>query len=106
MIDFYPDEAIDSMKRILAMDWDRMIPGHPGQPGQPGGRLGTKKDVEAQIELQQYASEKVKEQARAGRCWNPAEAELQLEKYKDLPGYANGRPYVVRRYCGYWGRGT
>jgi len=103
MIDFYPEEAIDSMKRILAMDWDRMIPGHPGQPG---GRLGTKQDVQAQIELQQYASEKVKGEARAGRCWNPAEAELQLEKYKDLPGYANGRPYVVRRYCGYWGRGT
>lgn len=44
MIDFYPEEAIDSMKRILAMDWDRMIPGHPEQPG---GRLGTKKDVQA-----------------------------------------------------------
>jgi hypothetical protein len=45
-------------------------------------------------------------QARAGRCWNPAEAELQLEKYKDMPGYANGRAMVVRRYCGLWGRGT
>jgi glyoxylase-like metal-dependent hydrolase (beta-lactamase superfamily II) len=103
MIDFHPLEAMDSLKRIVAMDWDRMIPGHPGQPGD---RLGTKKDVEDHIALQQHASDVVKEQARAGRCWNPAEAEVQFDRYKDMPGYANGRPYVVRRYCGLWGRGT
>ena len=103
MIDFHPFEAMESLKKILAMDWDRMIPGHPGQPGD---RLGTKKDVEDHIALQQHASDVVKEQARAGKCWNPAEAEVQFEKYKDMPGYANGRAYVVRRYCGLWGRGT
>ena len=103
MIDFYPLEAMESLKKIAAMDWDRMIPGHPGQPGD---RLGTKKDVEDQIALQQHASDVVKEQARAGKCWNPAEAETQFDRYKDMPGYANGRPYVVRRYCGLWGRGT
>jgi glyoxylase-like metal-dependent hydrolase (beta-lactamase superfamily II) len=103
MIDFHPLEAIDSLKKIAAMEWDRMIPGHPGQPGD---RLGTKKDVEDQIALQLHASEVVREQARAGKCWNPAEAETQFERYKDMPGYANGRPYMVRRYCGLWGRGT
>jgi glyoxylase-like metal-dependent hydrolase (beta-lactamase superfamily II) len=103
MIDFFPLEAIESLKKIAAMDWDRMIPGHPGQPGD---RLGTKKDVEDHIALQQHASDVVKEQARAGRCWNPAEAETQFDRYKDMPGYANGRAYVVRRYCGLWGRGT
>ena len=103
MIDFHPLEAMESLKRIAAMDWDRMIPGHPGQPGD---RLGTKKDVEEQIALQQHASDVVKEQARAGKCWNPAEAETQFDRYKDMPNYANGRPYVVRRYCGLWGRGT
>jgi glyoxylase-like metal-dependent hydrolase (beta-lactamase superfamily II) len=103
MIDFHPLEAMESLKKIAAMHWTRMIPGHPGVPGD---RLGTKKDVEDQIALQQYASDMVKAQARAGKCWNPAEAETQFEKYKDMPGYANGRPYVVRRYCGLWGRGT
>ena len=103
MIDFHPFEAMESLKKILAMDWDRMIPGHPGQPGD---RLGTKKDVEDHIALQQHASDVVKEQARAGKCWNPAEQEVQFERYKDMPGYANGRPYLVRRYCGLWGRGT
>ena len=103
MIDFFPLEAMDSLKKIAAMDWERMIPGHPGVPND---RLGTKKDVEDQIALQQYASDAVKEQARAGKCWNPAEAELQFDRYKDMPGYAAGRAYVVRRYCGLWGRGT
>jgi glyoxylase-like metal-dependent hydrolase (beta-lactamase superfamily II) len=103
MIDYHPLESLEGMKKILAMDWERMIPGHPGQPGD---RLGTKKDVEAQIELQQYASEAVKGPARQGKCWEPAEKEVQLEKYKDMPGYANGLPLVVRRYCGLWGRGT
>jgi glyoxylase-like metal-dependent hydrolase (beta-lactamase superfamily II) len=32
MIDFYPLEAEDFIKKVLAMDWERMIPGHPGQP--------------------------------------------------------------------------
>lgn len=103
MVDFYPLEAMESLKKIAAMDWDRMIPGHPGAPGD---RLGTKKDVDDQIALQQHVSDVVKEQARAGKCWNPAETELQFDRYKDMPGYANGRPYVVRRYCGLWGRGA
>jgi|SRR5687767_3828558 len=103
MIDFHPLEAMDSYKRILAMHWTRMVPGHPGQPGD---RLGTKKDVEDHIAMQQHFSDVVKEQARQGRCWNPAEAEVQFDRYKDMPGYANGRAMVVRRYCGLWGRGT
>ncbi len=102
MIDFHPLEAEDSIKRILAMDWDRLIPGHPG----PGDRLGSKKDVEEQLALLRYASETVKAAAREGKCWEPAEKELQLPKLQHLPNYASGLPFVVRRYCGLWGRGT
>ncbi len=40
-IDIYPLETEEFIKKVLALDWDRLIPGHPGQPG---GRLGTKKD--------------------------------------------------------------
>jgi hypothetical protein len=85
------------------MDWERLIPGHPGQPGD---RLGTKKDVEEQLALIRYASDEVKKWAREGKCWEPAEKEVKLEKYESLPGYQNGLPLVVRRYCGLWGRGT
>jgi glyoxylase-like metal-dependent hydrolase (beta-lactamase superfamily II) len=102
MIDFYPLEAEQSIKRILAMDWERLIPGHPGV----NDRLGTKKDAQDQLTLLQDASSAVKAVAREGKCWEPAEKELQLEKYKDWPGYENGRALVVRRYCGLWGRGT
>jgi glyoxylase-like metal-dependent hydrolase (beta-lactamase superfamily II) len=102
-IDIYPLETEQFMERVLKMDWERMIPGHPGQPGD---RLGTKKDVEDQLALVRYASEEVKKWAREGKCWEPAEKEVKLEKYESWPGYAAGLPLVVRRYCGLWGRGT
>ena len=28
------------------------------------------------------------------------------EGYENWPGYADGLPFVARRYCGLWGRGT
>ena len=102
MIDFYPLEAEEGIKQILAMDWDRLIPGHPG----PGDRLGTKKDVQEQLTLLRDASEAVKVAAREGKCWQPVERDMKLPKYENMPNYANGLPYVLRRYCALWGRGT
>ncbi len=102
MIDFHPLEAEESIKRILAMDWERLIPGHPG----PNDRLGTRKDVEDQLAFLQHASETVKVAAREGKCWDTVEKELKLPKYESWPGYANNLPFVLRRYCGLWGRGT
>ena len=103
MIDFYPLEAMDSLKRIEAMDFERLIPGHPGQPGE---RLGTKQDVADQLTLQLHVSERVRAAAQDGKCWDGVEKEMQFDKYKDMPGYANGLPMVLRRYCALWGRGT
>jgi len=103
MIDFYPLEAMDSLKRIEAMEFDRLIPGHPGAPN---GRLGTKQDVADQLTLQTHVSERVREAAQQGKCWEPVEKEMQFDKYKDMPGYASGLPMVLRRYCALWGRGT
>jgi len=103
MIDFYPLEAEDSIKQVLAMDWERLIPGHPGQPG---GRLGTKQDAQDQLTFLQDASEAVKAAAREGKCWEPAEKEVRLPKYEKWPGYENNLQFVTRRYCGLWGRGT
>ncbi len=102
MIDFYPTESEASIKRIIAMDWDRLIPGHPG----PGGRLGTKKDAQDQLTFLQEASTAMQKLAREGKCWEPAEKEFKLSKYESWPGYANNLPFVARRYCGLWGRGT
>jgi glyoxylase-like metal-dependent hydrolase (beta-lactamase superfamily II) len=101
MLDFYPLEAEDSIKKVLAMDWDKMIPGHPG----PGGRLGTKQDVQDQLTFLQDASAAVKAEAQAGKCWDGVEKELKLPKYQSWPGYEQNLPFVLRRYCGLWGRG-
>jgi hypothetical protein len=103
MIDFYPLETEDFIKKVLAMDWERMIPGHPGQPG---GRLGTKEDARNLLTFLQDASEAVKIAAREGKCWDTVEKELKLPMYEKWPGYANNMPFVLRRYCGLWGRGT
>ena len=43
--DSYPGEWEESLKRTLALKWERQIPGHPG----PGGRLGTRQDMEQQL---------------------------------------------------------
>lgn len=103
MIDFHPLEVEDSIREILELEWERLIPGHPGQPG---GRLGTKDDVRAQLQFLRDASEAVKIAAREGKCWEPAEKEVKLPQYESWPGYAAGMPFVLRRYCGLWGRGT
>ena len=102
MIDFHPLEAEQSIKQVLAMDWERMIPGHPG----PGDRLGTKADVQDQLVFLREASETVKVAAREGKCWEPAEKEVKLPKYESWHGYQNNLQFVIRRYCGLWGRGT
>jgi glyoxylase-like metal-dependent hydrolase (beta-lactamase superfamily II) len=102
MIDSYPLEWEASLQTVLAMDWERLIPGHPA----PGGRLGTKQDVQNLLTFLQDASATVKAAAREGKCWEPAEKELTLPKYESWAGYAQGLPFVLRRYCGLWGRGT
>ncbi|MFL6802838.1 MAG: MBL fold metallo-hydrolase [Xanthobacteraceae bacterium] len=103
MIDMYPLETEDFIKKVLAMDWERLIPGHPGQPN---GRLGTKKDAEDQLKLLQEASAEMKKLGQEGKCWDTAEKEFKLPNYASWPGYENGLPFIARRYCGLWGRGT
>lgn len=102
MIDFYPLETEGFIRKVLALDWDRLIPGHPG----PNDRLGTRADVQAQLEFLQDASAAMKLLAQEGKCWDTAEREFKLPKYESWPGYANNLPFVARRYCGLWGRGT
>ena len=103
MIDFYPLEAEAFIKKVMAMDWDRLIPGHPGQPS---GRLGTKKDAQEVLTLYQEASAEIKKLGQDGKCWDTVEKEFKMPKYATLPGYEAGLGMLARRYCGLWGRGT
>ena len=103
MIDSYPLEWEDALRKVHAMDWDKLIPGHPGAPN---GRLGTKQDVQDVLTFLQEASAAVKAEAQAGKCWEAVEKELKLPKYAGWPNYDAALPFVLRRYCGLWGRGT
>jgi glyoxylase-like metal-dependent hydrolase (beta-lactamase superfamily II) len=103
MIDFFPLETEAFMNKVIAMDWDRLIPGHPAAGGR---QTGTKEDAKNVLALYQEASAEMKKLGQEGKCWDTAEKEFKLPKYATWPGYENGLPFVARRYCGLWGRGT
>src|SRR5437588_2216701 len=96
-VDIYPLEAETFIQKVIALDWDRLIPGHPGQPND---RLGTKDDAKAVLTLMQEASAEIKKSALDGKCWDTVEKEFKLPKYATLPGYEAGLGMVARRYCG------
>jgi glyoxylase-like metal-dependent hydrolase (beta-lactamase superfamily II) len=96
-----PLEYSDSLKKLAALDWDRLIPGHP----YAGGRYGTKKDVEADIAYMEDLSAEVKKAADAGKCFDTAMKEVKLPKYEKWANYENYLPANVERFCYWWGRG-
>jgi glyoxylase-like metal-dependent hydrolase (beta-lactamase superfamily II) len=96
-----PLEYIDSLKKLAALDWDRLIPGHP----YASGRFGTKKDVQADIAYMEDLSAEVKKAADAGKCFDPAMKEVKLPKYEKWANYENGLPANVERLCYWWARG-
>ena len=65
-----------------------------------------RRSVRDQLTFLQDASAAVKAEAQAGKCWDPVEKELKLPKYESWAGYETALPFVLRRYCGLWGRGT
>jgi glyoxylase-like metal-dependent hydrolase (beta-lactamase superfamily II) len=99
--DSYPVEWEASLKRTLALNWDRQIPGHPG----PGGRLGTRQDMEQQLAFMTELSAEVKKASDAGKCFDPATKEVRLPQYSTLLGYEQNIEWSTHRWCGYWGRG-
>jgi glyoxylase-like metal-dependent hydrolase (beta-lactamase superfamily II) len=101
MPDSWPIEWEDGIRKVLALEWDRMIPGHPG----PGGRLGTRDDVSNLLAYMQDLREEVKKAADAGKCIDTAMREVKLPKYATLTNYENWLPMNVERYCLYYSGG-
>jgi glyoxylase-like metal-dependent hydrolase (beta-lactamase superfamily II) len=101
MPDSWPIEWEDGIRKVLALDWERMIPGHPG----PGGRLGTKADVANLLAYMQDLSAEVKKAADSGKCIDTAIREVKLPKYATLTNYENWLPMNVERYCLYYSGG-
>jgi len=99
--DSYPIEWEASLKRTLALNWDRQIPGHPG----PGGRLGTRKDMEQQLAFMTELSAEVKKASDAGKCFDPAVKDVRMPQHATLQNYEQNIEWNIHRWCGYWGRG-
>jgi glyoxylase-like metal-dependent hydrolase (beta-lactamase superfamily II) len=92
-----PIELEDSIKKVIALDWERLIPGHPG----PGGRLGTKQDAEDHLAFLQDLSAEVKKVAPA-KCTDAAMREIKLPKYEKWGNYEQWLPGNIERYCYWW----
>jgi glyoxylase-like metal-dependent hydrolase (beta-lactamase superfamily II) len=99
--DSYPGEWEASLKKTLALNWDRQIPGHPG----PGGRLGTRKDMEQQLAFMTDLSAAVKKASDEGKCFDPATKEVRLPQHGTLAAYEQNIEWNIHRWCGFWGRG-
>lgn len=95
MPDSWIDEWEESLKRVLAMEWDRLIPGHPA----PGGRLGNKQDVRNLLQYMGDLAAEVKKAADEGKCYDTAMKEVKLPKYESWTNYAAWLPGNVERYC-------
>src|SRR6267154_2298936 len=101
MADNYLPDMEAGLKKVIAMDWERMIPGHPG----PGGRLGNKDDARTALSYLQDLSAAVKEAAAQNKCYADAMRDIKLPKYESFGNYAANLPMNVERYCDYYNRG-
>ena len=102
MADTYIPDIEDGLKKVIAMDWERLIAGHPG----PGGRqIGTKDDARNQLAYLQDLSAAVKKAIGEGKSYADAEKEIKLPKYEKWGGYEAFLPMNIERYYDYINRG-
>ena len=102
MADTYLPDQENTMKKILGMDWERLIPGHPGAGGR---QIGDKKDAQVDLDYMLDLSAAVKKATEEGKCYAGAIAEIKLPKYENLAGYAANLAGNIERYCDFWNRG-
>ncbi len=102
MADTYIPDIKTGLKKVIAMDWDKLIPGHPG----PGGRqTGTKDDARNQLAYLEDLEAVVKKAISEGKSYADAEKEIKLPKYEQWGGYGPFLPMNIERYYDYINRG-
>jgi glyoxylase-like metal-dependent hydrolase (beta-lactamase superfamily II) len=102
MADTYIPDIEDGLKKVIAMDWDRLIAGHPG----PGGRqIGNKDDARNQLAYLQDLSASVKKAIGDGKNYADAEKEIKLPKYEKWGGYEAFLQMNIERYYDSHNRG-
>jgi glyoxylase-like metal-dependent hydrolase (beta-lactamase superfamily II) len=99
MADNYVPDIEESLKKVIAMDWERMIPGHPSP------RLGTKDDARADLAYLEDLSAAVKKAVEENKSYADAQRDIKLPKYESWGGYANFLPMNIERYYDFWNRG-
>src|SRR5262252_1695147 len=102
MADTYLPDIEDGLKTVIAMDWDRLIPGHPGPDG---GQIGTKEDARAALAYLQDLSGAVKQAADDHRCLDQAMREIKLPKYEKWANYEKYLPMNIERFCDFYSLG-
>jgi glyoxylase-like metal-dependent hydrolase (beta-lactamase superfamily II) len=102
MADTYVPDIEGGLKKVIAMDWETLIPGHPG----PGGKqTGTKDDARNQLAYLQDLSAAVKQEVSQGKSYDDAIKDISLPKYAAWPSYKNFLPMNIERYYDFWNRG-
>jgi glyoxylase-like metal-dependent hydrolase (beta-lactamase superfamily II) len=102
MADTYVPDIEDGLKKVIAMDWEKLIPGHPG----PGGvQTGTKDDARNALAYLQDLSAAVKKAVDEGKSYADAQKEIKLPKYEGWNGYGAFLPMNIERYYDFHNRG-
>jgi glyoxylase-like metal-dependent hydrolase (beta-lactamase superfamily II) len=102
MADTYLPDIEDGLKEVIAMDWDRLIPGHPGPDGR---QIGTKDDARAALAYLQDLSAAVKQAADDHKCLADAMRDIKLPKYESWANYSAFLPMNIERYCDFFSLG-
>lgn len=98
----FPDawlpDWMDSLKRVEAMDFDILLPGH--------GAVGSKADVAAYRGYMEALWSAVGDAVKAGKSVEQAKAEITLDAYKDWGRYESFRPLNIegayRHFALHW----
>jgi glyoxylase-like metal-dependent hydrolase (beta-lactamase superfamily II) len=102
MADTYVPDIEESLKKVIAMDWVTLIPGHPGPGLKP---TGTKDNAKDELAYLQDLSAAVKQAVSEGKSYADAQKEIKLPKYESWPNYAPFIGMNIERYYDFWNRG-
>src|ERR1700757_1992585 len=102
MADTYIPDIEEGLKKVIAMDWETLIPGHPG----PGGKqTGTKDNAREELAYLQDLSAAVKQEVAQNKSYDEAIKDISLPKYEAWPNYNAFLPMNIERYYDFWNRG-
>jgi hypothetical protein len=95
-------DGTDGVEAVVAMDWERLSPGHPGPDGR---QIGTKDDARLALSYLQDLSAAVKQAANEGRRLADAMQNIKLPKYAKFLNYEAYLPLNIERYCDFYSLG-